>query len=77
MSNLTISIFNNKIFLEIINEIKLFSKFKFRHYEDLDMCVKNAEKQGFMDGKLGMIIDSTGSNFRKVRKQKQEFPNDS
>ena len=30
MSNLTISIFDNKIFLEIVNEIKLFSKFKIK-----------------------------------------------
>ena len=44
MSNSTISIFGNKIFLEIINEIKLFSKFKINYYEDLDLCIKDAEK---------------------------------
>ena len=43
MDNFTISIFRNKIFLEIINEIKLFSKFKIKYYEDLDLCVKDAE----------------------------------
>ena len=43
MSNITISIFGNKIFLDIINEIKLFSKFKIKYYEDLDLCVKDAE----------------------------------
>ena len=48
MSNLTISIFGNKIFLEIINEIKLFSKFKIKHYEDLNLCVKDAEKQNLL-----------------------------
>ena len=48
MSNLTISIFGNKIFLEIINEIKLFSKFKIKYYEDLDLCVKDAEKQNLL-----------------------------
>ena len=45
MSNLTISIFGNKILFEIINEIKLFSKFKIKYYKDLDLCVKDAEKQ--------------------------------
>ena len=45
MDKFTISIFGNKIFLEIINEIKLFSKFKIKYYEDLDLCVKDAEKQ--------------------------------
>ena len=48
MSNLTISIFGNKIFLEIINEIKLFSKFKIKYYEDLNLCVKDAEKQNLL-----------------------------
>ena len=45
MDNFTISIFANKIFFEIIKEIKLFSHFKIKHYEDLDLCVKEAEKE--------------------------------
>ena len=45
MSNFTISIFGSKIFLEIINEVKLFSKFNIKYYEDLDLCVQDAEKQ--------------------------------
>ena len=44
MDNFTISIFANKIFFEIIREIKLFSKFKIKYYEDLDLCVKDADK---------------------------------
>ena len=48
MSNLTISIFGNKIFLDIINEIKLFSEFKIKYYKDLDLCVKDAENQNFL-----------------------------
>ena len=44
MNNLTISIFANKIFFEIIKEMKLFSKFKIKHYEYLDLCIKDAEK---------------------------------
>jgi hypothetical protein len=44
MINITISIFGNKIFLEIINEIKLFSKFKIQYYENLGLCVQDAEK---------------------------------
>jgi len=39
-----------------------------RHFaQDLN----RAEKERFMDGKLGMIIDSTGSNFQKVKRQKK------
>ena len=48
MSNRTISIFGNKIFLEIINEIKLFSKFKIRYYEDLTLCINDAETKKFL-----------------------------
>ncbi len=40
---------------------------------DFAQDVKDAEKQGFMNGKLGMIIDSTGSNFQKVKKQKKQL----
>ena len=35
MKNFTISIFGNKIFLEIINEIKLFSKFNVKYFDEL------------------------------------------
>jgi len=48
MNSLTISIFGCKIFLEIAKEIKLFSKYKIKHYEDLDLCIKDAEKNGIL-----------------------------
>ena len=48
MSNLTISIFSNKIFSEIINEIKLFSKYKIKYYEDLDLCIREAQKENLL-----------------------------
>ena len=44
MNNFNISIFNNKTFFEIIKEIKLFSKYKINHYEDLNLCEKDAKK---------------------------------
>ena len=43
MTKLSISIFNNKTFFEIIKEIKLFSKYEVHHYEDLDLCIKDAK----------------------------------
>jgi len=42
MSNLTISIFGNKIFSEILNEIKLFTKYTLKYYDNLDLCIKEA-----------------------------------
>ena len=72
MSNLTISIFGNKIFLDIINEIKLFSEFKIKYYEDLDLCVKDAENQNllvifFVDKKdLSFLSKSKINNFPSI-----------
>ena len=65
MSNLTISVFGNKIFLEIINEIKLFSKFTIKYYEDLDLCVKDAEKQNLL---VIFFVSKNDENFFKKRK---------
>ena len=45
MSSITISIFENKIFFEIIKEIKLFSKYKIKYYKDLDLCIEDAKKE--------------------------------
>ena len=42
MDKLTISIFGTQIFSGIINEIKLFSKFKLKFYDNLDLCTKDA-----------------------------------
>ena len=45
MTKLSISIFNNKTFFEIIKEIKFFSKYEVHHYEDLDLCIKDAKTE--------------------------------
>ena len=41
MDNLTISVLGNQIFSEIIGELKLFSRFKIKFYEDLDSYAKD------------------------------------
>ena len=45
MSNFIISIIGNKIFSEIINEIKLFSKFKIKYYDNIDLCIEDNTKE--------------------------------
>ena len=42
MDKLTISIFGNQIFSEIINELKLFSKYKLKFYDNIDLYTKDA-----------------------------------
>ena len=39
---------------------------------DLAQDLKKESMQGYMDGKLGMIIDSTGSNLSRVKKRKKQ-----
>ena len=65
MSNLTISIFGNKIFLEIINEIKLFPKFKIKYYDDLNLCVRDAEKHNQLV--IFFITESNKSYYKKIK----------
>ena len=45
MTDLTISVFGNKIFSEILNEMKVFSKYRIKYYEDFNLCVNDAEKK--------------------------------
>ena len=42
MNNLTISIFGNQTFFEIINELESFFKFKIKYYDNLSICVKDS-----------------------------------
>ena len=48
MNSLTISIFGSKIFLEIINEITLFNKYKINYYDDFELCIKDSEKKNLL-----------------------------
>ena len=48
MKMFTISIFESKIFLQIINEIKLFSKFKIKYYENMHLCLQDAKKENHL-----------------------------
>ena len=62
MTNLTISIFGNKIFSEILNEMKLFSKYKIEYYEDLNLCVNDAEKKNQL---VIFFVSGLNKNFFK------------
>ena len=48
MTNVTISIFGNKIFSEILNEMRLFSGYKIKYYEDLNLCLDDAKKKNHL-----------------------------
>ena len=45
MDNYTISIIDNQIFFEIINEIKLFSNYKIKQYKNANLCIENSNNK--------------------------------
>ncbi len=68
MSNNIISIFGSKIFLEILEEIKHFTKFKFKYYESLDRCLQKNEK------KLIVLVINNKNKKLFTDVKKIEFP---
>ena len=70
MSSSTISIFGNKIFLEILNEMKIFSKYKIKYYDEIDLCVKDAEKEHHLV--VFFITESNKDFFKDIKKN--NFP---
>jgi len=45
MSHETISIFGNKIFSEIISQLKIYSNYNIKYYDELALCIKDAENK--------------------------------
>ena len=70
MGNLTISIFGNQIFLEIMNELKLFSKYKIEFYDNLNFCSKNAVRNDHLS--IFFITETNKKDYEKV--EKNNFP---
>jgi len=67
MGNSTILIIGNKIFLEVIKEIKLFSKYKIKYYDNLDLYLEDSSKQNqltvfFIDNLNKQIYDKIKNN---------------
>ena len=68
MNNLTISIFGNKIFLEIINELKLFPGSKVNFHDNLNFSINN----GADNNKIifFFITNNNKRDFIKIKKTK-------
>ena len=63
----TISIFGNKIFSEILSEMKLFSKYKVKYYDNIDLCVKDAENKNQL---VVFFVSKINKNFLNEIKKK-------
>ena len=48
MNSLTISIFGNQTFLNIVNELTLFADYKFVNFTDLQLCIKESKKNNYL-----------------------------
>ena len=66
MNDLIISIFGNKIFLEIINELKLFRKSKINFVKDISLLLN-----GKFDNNYIIIFFINGQNAKELLKIKK------
>ena len=65
MDKLTITIFGNQIFLEIINELKLFSEFNIKFYNDINLCIQDALQKSQLT--IFFIRDTNKQDFEKIK----------
>ena len=65
MNKLTILILGNQIFSEIINEMKLFSKFELKFYDNLDLCTKEAADHGQLV--IFFITEANKKDYNKIK----------
>ena len=70
MDNLTISIFGNQIFLGIINELKIFSEYKIKFYDNLNLCTKDATYHDHLV--IFFVTEANKESYEKV--EKNNFP---
>jgi len=71
MNNFTILIVGSKIFFEIINELKLFSKFSIKFYDNHDLYMQDSNKENqimlFFDNPLNLKIKNDGKILENVK----------
>ena len=70
MDNITISIFGNKILPEVLKEIKLFSKYNIKFYDDLNLCIRDAAQNNYLV--IFFITKSSKKNYKELIKH--NFP---
>tara|TARA_B100001123_G_C15212751_1_gene987963 strand:- start:425 stop:1060 length:636 start_codon:yes stop_codon:yes gene_type:complete len=70
MSNLTISIIGNQTFLEIINELKLFSKYKVRFYDNLNLFLNNP----VLNNQVVIFVNTDEAKSDYLRIKENHFP---
>jgi len=72
MNYLIISTFGNKIFFEISNELRLFSKFKTKFYKNLDLCIQDSLKHEQII--IFFLTNKNENDYKKLMKINKEIP---
>jgi len=71
MNNFTISIVGSKIFFEIMNELKLFSNFSIKFYDNHDLYMQDSNKENqitlFFDNPFNLKIKNDGNFLENVK----------
>ena len=70
MNSITISIFGNQIFSEVMNELKLFSQYKIKFYGDLHLCIKDAKNSN----RVTIFLISKENKQKYEKLEKINFP---
>ena len=72
MNDLIISTFGNQIFFEISNELRLFSKFKFKFYNNLDLCIQDSLKHEQII--IFFLTNKNENDYKKLIKVDKKIP---
>ena len=66
MSTLTISIYGNQIFSEIMKELKLFSKYSIKFYNDLDLYKKEFKDHNQLSNPVCFLGTACRESYRCI-----------
>ena len=66
MSSLTISIYGNQIFSELVKELKLFSKYNVKFYDDINLFKKEAQNHNQLP--IFFITEKNRPDYEKLGK---------
>ena len=71
MCDQTIAIFGNKILLEILSEVKIFPKFRFEFYDDLNLCINDASINNMV---VVFFVSNNYEMLTKINIKHNDFP---
>ena len=68
MSNITISIYGNQLFEAIVKELMIFSEYKIKFYDDLNLCIQDSKKNNQLI--IFFLKDLNKKDYEKMSKNR-------